>query len=268
MNLKKLQFNWDKLGAIDPLWAILSFPEKEGNKWTTSDFFATGKQEINDVMHTVENLGITISSKRALDFGCGVGRLTQSLAIYFEEVHGVDIAPSMIQQACEYNLYISKVFYHLNKVDNLSLFPDNYFDFIYSNIVLQHIEPQYSKKYIQDFLRILSPGGVLIFHLPDNFSINSRDIDKEKIAAQREFSNSPKERIRSIIPLQLIDCYRFIRYGNQASKRAKMEMYGVKKDEVVGLIKEWATNIKIIDIIRDNNVDEKWIEWRYFITKE
>ena len=42
-------------------------------------------------MNHIEEFGITISHKKALDFGCGVGRLTQELACNFEEVYGVDI---------------------------------------------------------------------------------------------------------------------------------------------------------------------------------
>ncbi len=40
---------------------------------------------------------------KALDFGCGVGRLTQALADYFNEVAGVDVSPTMVNKALEYN---------------------------------------------------------------------------------------------------------------------------------------------------------------------
>ena len=45
-------------------------------------------------------------------------------------------------------------------------FPNDSFDFIYSNITLQHINPLYSKRYISEFIRILRPRGILIFQLP------------------------------------------------------------------------------------------------------
>lgn len=268
MELKKLQFNWNKLGEIDPLWAILSFPDKEGNKWNIRDFFATGEQEINDVIATVKSFGIKTPLQRSLDFGCGIGRLTQALATHSEEVHGVDIALSMISKAQEFNSDTSRVFYHLNTVDNLRLFPDNYFDLIYSNIVLQHIEPSYSKKYIQEFLRVLLPGGILIFQLPENISTSiEKNRDNTPISWRHNFKNRLRHIISSILPLQIIDFYRFIVYGNIASKRANMEMYGVKKEEVISLIKEWSENIEILDIKNNDSVDEKWISWCYFITK-
>ena len=37
----------------------------------------------------------------ALDFGCGVGRLSQALTKYFEQVAGVDISHTMIAKAKE-----------------------------------------------------------------------------------------------------------------------------------------------------------------------
>lgn len=57
----------------------------------------TGIEEINSIIKYLKGLPVEISYKRALDFGCGAGRLTQALAGYFEEVCGIDIAPSMIE---------------------------------------------------------------------------------------------------------------------------------------------------------------------------
>lgn len=101
MDIKTLQSKWDNLAKIDPLWAILADAEKKGNRWKIAEFFETGVKEINSLMEYVDSLDITIAQEnsRALDFGCGVGRLTQALANYFDQVYGVDIAPSMIELA-------------------------------------------------------------------------------------------------------------------------------------------------------------------------
>src|SRR6185436_3396874 len=40
--------------------------------------------------------------------------------------------------------------------------------FIYSRLVLQHMEARYAKAYIAEFMRILAPGGALVFQLPDS----------------------------------------------------------------------------------------------------
>mgnify|MGYP001597146266 CR=1 FL=1 len=166
MELKELKKNWEAFGETDPLYAILSWPDKEGGKWQIDDFFADGRYEIQKVMKHIEQLRVNIVHEKALDFGCGVGRLTQALAEYFVEVVGVDIASSMIELANKYNKFGERCKYYHNDSDNLNLFPDNSFDFIYSNITLQHMEPRYSQKYIKEFLRILNPKGLLVFQLP------------------------------------------------------------------------------------------------------
>ncbi len=78
-NFEKLQNTWDGFGKIDPLWAILTQPDKRNNKWDINEFFKTGEEEITQVMEYINSLHISLSRNKALDFGCGVGRLTQAL---------------------------------------------------------------------------------------------------------------------------------------------------------------------------------------------
>jgi len=169
-DFKQLGEHWEELGRRDPLWAILSVPGKRDNKWDIREFFESGEKEIAGVLEYVGSLDISQPRRRALDFGCGVGRLTQALCQHFEECCGVDIAPSMIQLAEEYNSYGHRCRYYVNDSNDLSLFEDNSFDFIYSNIVLQHMKPKYSKRYIKEFLRILAPDGVLVFQIPSELA--------------------------------------------------------------------------------------------------
>jgi SAM-dependent methyltransferase len=170
MKLKDLKKNWDEFGKQDPLWSILADPTKKGNKWKIDDFFKTGEEEIESIIQYITSFGVSCSRKKALDFGCGVGRLTQALCQYFDECYGVDIAPSMIERAREYNRYDEKCKYYLNESNDLRVFEDNVFDFIYSKIVFQHMKPEYSKNYIKELLRVLTPGGFLVFQLPSEFA--------------------------------------------------------------------------------------------------
>jgi ubiquinone/menaquinone biosynthesis C-methylase UbiE len=161
LDLKTLQEHWNAFGRRDPLWAILTDPEKKGNRWNPDEFFESGAQEIETVVKYIISLRPTLRRDRALDFGCGVGRLTQALADYFLETYGVDIAPSMISLAEQFNRQGNRVKYFLNEKSDLTLFADNTFDFIYSNIVLQHMEPRYALNYVREFMRILAPGGLI-----------------------------------------------------------------------------------------------------------
>jgi cyclopropane fatty-acyl-phospholipid synthase-like methyltransferase len=53
---------------------------RKGRRWTTEEFFATGVTEIAALMAEARGFGLPASRRRALDFGCGLGRLTQALA--------------------------------------------------------------------------------------------------------------------------------------------------------------------------------------------
>lgn len=248
MELKKLQGNWNAFAQRDAFWAILTDPAKKGNKWRADEFFETGVSEINEIMKYIELIGISMPYRKALDFGCGVGRLTQALPQYFDQVCGVDISPSMIKLAEKYNRYSSKCKYYLNEADNLRLFDDNSFDFIYTNIVLQHIEPSYSKNYIKDFLRVLAPHGLLIFQLPSE----RLQVIKLSIKLRRL--------IKRIMPTALLFLLNKIRYG------ATLEMHGIKKEEVVRFIQK--NGRKIVDIKQNMTAGKDWTSFQYCVMKE
>lgn len=190
---------WKKLGDLDPLWAILSDPQKEGGKWDPGEFFASGKREIDEIMARIKVMDLTPAAGTALDFGCGVGRLTQPLAGYFREVHGVDAADTMIERARQFDRSNGNCRYHVNTRSDLSLFSDDTFDFIYSRIVLQHIPPDAARKYVAEFVRTLKPGGLLVFQLPSKLADTHRHAHpcRADISGEPPLGNvEPGERIR------------------------------------------------------------------------
>jgi len=165
MNIKQLKKRWDSFGKTDPLWAINTWPHKKGKQWQLDEFLRTGEADIAWVMNNIRSLGINLRGSRALDFGCGVGRLTQALANHFEEVCGVDVAPSMIRLAKKYNPHGEKCKFYVNDRADLRLFDDATSEFIYTILTLQHKEPQYAKAYLKEFLRLLVPQGILVFQI-------------------------------------------------------------------------------------------------------
>jgi ubiquinone/menaquinone biosynthesis C-methylase UbiE len=192
LNLKALRKHWDLFASRDPLWAILTHPDRKGSRWDTREFFETGVWEIGRSLEQVTALHPSLRKLRALDFGCGVGRLTQPLAQHFEQAYGVDISPSMIQQANDYNQRGARCQYVLNERSDLHVFPDQHFDFIYSNITLQHMPPRYSRRYIAEFMRVLAPGGALLFQLPSEARDPGSKIGRAIIRLTWECMVSPK----------------------------------------------------------------------------
>lgn len=159
---------WEILGEADPYWAVLTVPDKKGGKWDRSDFFATGEKEIDDVFGMLKKLDVNLDFVTALDFGCGVGRLSRALATRFERVVGVDISSSMLREAIQANAEILNLKFQLVGGEVLDGIPDDSVEFIYSNIALQHSPAEVQESAINDFFRVLVPGGVAVFQTPSH----------------------------------------------------------------------------------------------------
>jgi SAM-dependent methyltransferase len=175
MKLSKVRQYWDRQAHAGPMWAILTDPAKAGGRWDADEFFATGVREVGAFMEQATAWGKPIARRSALDFGCGIGRLTQALAEYFDKVHGVDISPKMIDLANAHNRKGARVEYLCNPAGDLSPFADGSIDMVLSWITLQHMRPRYARRYLQEFLRVLAPGGLLLFQCPSKpISLGSR----------------------------------------------------------------------------------------------
>jgi SAM-dependent methyltransferase len=169
MNLDKLKNDWENLAERDALGAILTDASRVDGKWDIAEFMATGDAEIQIVMSHLAGIGrIPNFEGAALDFGCGVGRLTQPLGRRFASCVGVDIAQQMIEKANSLNQY-THCRYVVHSGAGLP-FADESFSFIYSNIVLQHVPARFSERYLREFVRVLAPGGVLVFGVQDSFA--------------------------------------------------------------------------------------------------
>jgi SAM-dependent methyltransferase len=166
VDIRELRQHWESWGNTDPFWAILSIPENRGGMSDRNKFLLSGTKWVAGLFKRLDRLGVDVGRERALDFGCGVGRLTQALGAEFEECYGVDIAESMIALANELNTNGSRCRYFVNRAADLRLFEDRQFDLVNAWIVLQHMRPAYTKHYIAEFMRVLKPGGVLFFQLP------------------------------------------------------------------------------------------------------
>jgi ubiquinone/menaquinone biosynthesis C-methylase UbiE len=169
MNLKTIKNDWEALADRDALWSILTDSSRANGRWDPAEFMATGESEIQTVMDHLTAIGhVPEFEGVALDFGCGVGRLTQALGRRFSYCVGVDISQQMIDKAERYNQHPHC---HYTAHEGTVLpFVDESFSFIYSNIVLQHIPAVFAKQYLSEFVRVLAFGGVLVFGVQDSFA--------------------------------------------------------------------------------------------------
>jgi len=247
--LKQNNRDWNDLAEFDPLWAILSDPSKRFNKWDKKEFFETGKSEVDDIIAKSKKLGFPKNFHYALDFGCGVGRLAKALSNYFDVCYGVDISENMIKLANQYNQNNSKCKFVVNSDNELSMFTDNFFDFIYTNIVLQHIPDKDSiKSYIIEFIRILNENGILIFQLPNYISLKYR--------------LQPRRRLYSILK-HLGFSKRFLYYE---LKLTPIIMNFIPENEIVDFLRKM--NVKLLNT-ESNSFHNNKVLWKtYFVSKQ
>src|SRR4030095_15483615 len=92
--LRRVTRDWNALGEMNPYGAILTDETGALSAWDVDGFFATGEGDAAAVVGALSQRAPTASRRRALDFGCGVGRITRALAGHFDAVVGVDAAPA------------------------------------------------------------------------------------------------------------------------------------------------------------------------------
>jgi SAM-dependent methyltransferase len=243
VNLRTLRRHWDAYGREDPFWAILTHPDKAHGRWDAEDFFRTGRDEIGSVLSYLASLGLAVGRDRALDFGCGAGRLTQALAGHFDEVVGVDIAPSMLELARLHDR-TGRCRFELNETDSLSGLASGTFDFVYSNIVLQHVEPRFTRRYLGEFLRVLRPGGVLLFQLP---------AERLPVAARG---------FKALVPKRLRAAWRRLR---SSLTFPRMEEHGVPREDVEAFLASAGGDV--MDVRPDDSTGPEWRGYRYCVRK-
>jgi SAM-dependent methyltransferase len=100
-------------------------------------------------------------TRRALEIGCGPGRLMKPLSRHFAEIHGVDVSDEMIRLARERLREIPNAFPHASDGASLAQFADESFDFVYTYAVFQHIPSRdVVLQYMRETCRVLKPGGI------------------------------------------------------------------------------------------------------------
>lgn len=176
--------DWEELAAYDARWAILTRRDRKGGRWTRDEFFATGEAEIARVLARGREFGRPAHNGRALDFGCGTGRLTRALASHFATCVGVDISERMVDMAREENADVPGCEFVVGSGVDLSAFDDASFDLVYSNLVLQHLpDTKLAERFMAEFLRVVAPDGLAVFQMPARITWSARPLLRRRVYA-------------------------------------------------------------------------------------
>jgi SAM-dependent methyltransferase len=165
--------DWNDLASLDPYWSVLTEPGKRFGRWDREEFLHSGEIEIEGLMMAARELGLPQAQEAALDFGCGLGRLTRALARHFGHVWGVDISARMVEQAHELHREVPNCTFQTT--DGSLAFPSARFDLIYSVLVLQHLPTRATiGSTVRELVRTLRPGGLLCFQVPSRLPLRRR----------------------------------------------------------------------------------------------
>jgi ubiquinone/menaquinone biosynthesis C-methylase UbiE len=241
MSLGRHRRDWEDLAAEDLHWSILSDPAKRFGGWSTSEFRRSGELEIDRLFETADRLGMPTGRERALDFGCGAGRLTRALAPRFHEVVGVDISERMLEEARRTNDDVPVCRFVLNDAPDLSQFENETFDLVYTSIVLQHVDDEaVIRSYVQEFVRVLRPGGLLAFQLPSRIPARHRLQPRRRVYRLLRVLHVPRRVLFRRLRLQPIamrslpeeDVMQLVeRAGGRIVERTSREVSGVTSSE-------------------------------------
>jgi len=161
--------DWERFAKTDPYFAVLTAPEFHGQRSgeARKRFFESGEDHIDTILSIVrDRLDPSFAPSRALDFGCGVGRLLIPLSRRCKEVTGVDVSPSMLAEARRNCDAAGAGNVRLVAGDDILSAVNGQFDFVHSYIVLQHIPVERGERLVERLAATLAPGGVGMFHVP------------------------------------------------------------------------------------------------------
>jgi SAM-dependent methyltransferase len=159
------QRDWEDLASFDPWSAILREPGRE-SPWGVEEFLATGERDAERALAAAAAHGLPHRTHSALDFGCGLGRVTRAFASRFDEVVGLDISPTMIRLARELD-GAGQVRFEVGAERELCLLPEGAFDFVLSLLVLQHLRTGSEiERVVSALTQRVAPGGALVVQVP------------------------------------------------------------------------------------------------------
>ena len=228
---------WEDWATLDPLWAALTHPEYQHGGWgqDLDRFFALGRESVDAMLARAAAFGTPREHRRALDFGCGAGRLTVALAGRFDDVVGLDVAAGMVEEARRLDAERSGVRFAVHDTEDLAGLKSGTVDFVCSLMVLQHVPTRdVIERLLREFVRILSVGGVAVVHLP--VYVPARYEPRRRLAPRRRAMHLL--RAAGVSPRFL---YRRLGW------RPPMTMTGIPRDETISVFESAGGTVLDVD---------------------
>ena len=162
--LNRMRRDWDLRATENARYYVASTHEV----WSDEEFVRSGRECVEQFITSDPAVLANKSAKamRVLEIGCGAGRMVRPLSEVFGEVYAIDISHEMLKKARPLASGRPNVLLLQNSGDDLSMFGDGVFDFVFSWVVFQHIPSKaVISSYIQDVSRVLRPGSMFKFQI-------------------------------------------------------------------------------------------------------
>src|ERR1700733_10444340 len=156
---ERMRADWNQRAREDAHYYV-AFGGRDQDE---AEFHATATDVLRSIEAQLKRLPAKANRRawRALEIGCGPGRLVKPLSRHFGEIHGVDVSDEMIRLARQRLADIPHAHFHATNGASLSQFADESFDFVYSYAVFQHIPSRdVVLEYMREIRRVLKPGGM------------------------------------------------------------------------------------------------------------
>lgn len=177
---------WNSLGESLPHWSVLT-NDKYKNPTNTliQEFYLEGDAELSKILNVMHRLGFDLQSySTCIEYGCGLGRVTNSLSTLFEQVYAYDISSPHLKIAKKESTIRSSgsiSYRHITSLQQLSTFPE--VDFFYTRYVLQHNPPPLMLIILDTLMKSLKTKGIGFLQVPtylSNYSFTKSSLMNDK----------------------------------------------------------------------------------------
>jgi SAM-dependent methyltransferase len=158
---------WEKFGRDEPYFGVLADDRFTTGKIADNrdDFFASGQWTVSRMLQQFEKHFGSLGTERALDHGCGVGRLALPLAERFGEVVALDISPSMLAEARANAELAETANVRSALADDELSEADGEYDFVNSYMTLQHVRVRRGLRILSRLISKVRPEGGFHVHV-------------------------------------------------------------------------------------------------------
>jgi ubiquinone/menaquinone biosynthesis C-methylase UbiE len=164
----------------------------------------------------------------------------------------VDVSEAMVNHARESadRSAVANAHFVVNAEPSLP-FDDGAFDFAITWIVLQHLPPSLTRTYITELLRVVKPGGILVFQLPGELLVSSHS------------RSAWKRRLMTALPNEWVQQIHRFRAGKTDTR--ELPMHGVRRHKVIQYVEERGG--QVVAVIEDNAAGSAWRSFHYFVQR-